>query len=100
VQQEGTALFNSMEQVFCMHVSVSLQEIISAFHENFHICCDKVVGEVQSEGNILEWFMLCRKSTITILNRTQCITITNRTQVCKSLLLANIIVIVNFIIIV
>ena len=37
-------------------VSVSLQEIISAFHENFHIHCEEVVGEIKSEEEILEWF--------------------------------------------
>ena len=35
-------------------VSVSLQEIISAFNEHFHICCEEDVGEIQSEEE--RWF--------------------------------------------
>ena len=37
-------------------VSVSLQEIISAFNEHFHICCEEDFGEIQNEEEILEWF--------------------------------------------
>ena len=43
-------------------VSISLQEVISAFNENFafnehfHISCEEDFGEIQSEEEILEWF--------------------------------------------
>ena len=63
VQQESESIFNAMEQV-CVYnyivmvyvLTCVLQEIITAFNENFHICCSEDDSTVQSEEEILKWF--------------------------------------------
>ena len=35
---------------------MSVQEIITAFNENFHVCSNKDDSTVQSEEEILKWF--------------------------------------------
>ena len=76
VQHESECIFNTMEQV-CVYnyivmvyvLTCVLQEIITAFNENFHICCNEDDNAVQSEEEILKWFNMKKRREMAACKR-------------------------------